>query len=416
MKIAVLNVKYSPNLGDGVIAECLEMQLGKRLPGAEILSLDIGGRDDFGSGGSIIGTKFSLMDKVARLPWFMQQPIRSLLVPLAVRKKYAARWREPMQQADAIIIGGGQLLMDVELYFPYRIATAVLQSRRHTPLFVYGVGVSRSWSRRGLSLLNQTFAHARLTYAAVRDRQSQRYWSLNFAEDTPVLTRDPALLARQRYGEIPKAAAASGRKTIALGVSNPSDLRQHAEEPNAMAGASEVFYLELIERLARHGFDITLFTNGNDHGYLERVVARLDGLPAQVRPHVTVLPRALRPDELIAQVARADALIAHRLHANIIAYAYGIPHIGLAWDKKLQGFFESIGRQDYLVRSADSDANIVVEKLQKTLAEGIDTNTHARVIAETEAGINRLAEILDNAVLDQSPARQRQVAPPAAAG
>ena len=48
MKIVLFNVKYSPNLGDGVIAECLEAAL-RAQTGAEVLSLDLAGRTTYGA-------------------------------------------------------------------------------------------------------------------------------------------------------------------------------------------------------------------------------------------------------------------------------------------------------------------------------------------------------------------------------
>ena len=42
MKIALLNVKFSPNLGDGLLCECLERELAVALPGADGVSAPVG--------------------------------------------------------------------------------------------------------------------------------------------------------------------------------------------------------------------------------------------------------------------------------------------------------------------------------------------------------------------------------------
>ena len=44
MKIALLNVKFSPNLGDGLLSECLERELAHALPGVEVVAIDLAGR------------------------------------------------------------------------------------------------------------------------------------------------------------------------------------------------------------------------------------------------------------------------------------------------------------------------------------------------------------------------------------
>jgi polysaccharide pyruvyl transferase WcaK-like protein len=394
LKIVIINVKYSPNLGDGAIAECLEMQLARALPGARVESVDIGGRDDFGSGGSIAGQRLALMQRVNSLPGFLQRPIRSNLVPIAVRMKYTKTWQERLRAADALIIGGGQLLMDVDNYFPHRIATAVRLAPRNVPIFIHAVGVSAQWSERGLALFRRALRHGDFRGAAVRDQQSQQSWLKNFGGAEPQLTRDPALLAQARYGDHAKRPADGVRATIALGVSDPADLHQHAEQAGEVVSGGFAFYLALIARLRELGFAVDLFTNGADHHYLEQLAARLDTLPDAARQRLRVLPRATRPAELAAQIAGADALIAHRLHANILAYAYGVPHVGLAWDTKLRSFFDSVGRGDCLVTAERADVDTVAAKLERTLAEGVDAAVRARVIAEAAAGIDRLAQSL----------------------
>jgi hypothetical protein len=47
-RIALLNVKYSPNLGDGLLSECLEAELAHTFqaiaPGTQVFSIDLAGR------------------------------------------------------------------------------------------------------------------------------------------------------------------------------------------------------------------------------------------------------------------------------------------------------------------------------------------------------------------------------------
>ena len=51
MKVAILNVKYSPNLGDGLLAECLERELVRHQPAMEIVAIDLAGRTAYGAHG-----------------------------------------------------------------------------------------------------------------------------------------------------------------------------------------------------------------------------------------------------------------------------------------------------------------------------------------------------------------------------
>ena len=40
-------------------------------------------------------------------------------------------------------------------------------------------------------------------------------------------------------------------------------------------------------------------------------------------------------------------MIAHRLHATILAFSYGVPAVGLRWDDKLTAFFGSVGLEKH---------------------------------------------------------------------
>ena len=51
MKILVFNVKYSENLGDGLLADCIEETL--RAEGGEVETLDLAGRTAVGTSSGI---------------------------------------------------------------------------------------------------------------------------------------------------------------------------------------------------------------------------------------------------------------------------------------------------------------------------------------------------------------------------
>ena len=50
VKLFIFNVKYSPNLGDGLLSECLELELRRAIGRPEVVSLDLAGRDQYGPG------------------------------------------------------------------------------------------------------------------------------------------------------------------------------------------------------------------------------------------------------------------------------------------------------------------------------------------------------------------------------
>ncbi|MCP5405483.1 MAG: polysaccharide pyruvyl transferase family protein [Pseudomonadaceae bacterium] len=383
MKLAILNVKYSPNLGDAVIADCLEDHLRKEISNLTVFSLDIGGRSGYGVGGSLAGGGLGLMGYLKKMPHVVQT-----LVPWLVKRRYAADWKTRLAGCHGLIIGGGHLMMDVDQFFPLRLLTAVRQCPRGTPLFVQSVGVSAKMTARGLRLFKAIFTHGCLRMASVRDAGAQANWLKHFGGAQPLLHRDPGLLAATTYGKAKKTHRA--RPLVAFGVAAPASLSPHADSREGVVCGDLSFYLETLPLLAKQ-YDILLFTNGEDDAFLRQLEAELPTLPVKVRARIRVAPRPLKPAQLVALIRTADAMVGHRLHANIVAYSYRVPHIGLGWDDKLKSFFKSIDRPDFIITGNAGAPRKVAALVARALAEGIDTKTHTKVLEEARQGIRTLA-------------------------
>lgn len=391
MKIALLNVKYSPNLGDGVIAECIEHQLKDLIPNSQVYSLDISGMDAYGASGSIVSSKLHLMEYVRKLPQCLLKPVFRVLMPMAVKKKYAHKWSNLLNDCDCMVIGGGQLLMDVDQYFPMRIEIAVNQANPKALLSVYAVGVSNKMTKVGLKMFSRVFAHNKLVFASARDANASENFSTYFPNlICPIVTRDPGLLASIVYGLKPFS---NHSVTIAFGVSDPASLTPHADSQQGVVCSSFDFYLEALKELTKN-HTVHMFTNGEDYSYLDQLAERIKLLPSSVKSRVKVLPRALEPYELVRQIYDSKLVIAHRLHANIISYSLGIPHIGLGWDNKLISFFDSIDRTEFIINSNQDAVQKLIALTGKALKLGIDKKKHEQVMQETTDGLKLLANAI----------------------
>ena len=395
MKIVILNVKYSPNLGDGAIAECLEKQLKDRIDGLNITSLDIGGMSDYGLGGSIV--QAGLMRKLEKyLPPSLINNIKSFILPSIVKFKYANLWKPILRDCDLIIIGGGQLFMDVDHYFPSRLLIATSLTKKNIPIIVYAVGVSELWTKRGVKMINNIFNYGNLIKAYVRDVKSTVNWHKNINDIKPDIVRDPAFLSKDTYGNIRKEIHPSGRKIVAFGVSDPADLKKHST--NTVVLESIASYLDVIETLVESGFYVKLFTNGFDYYFLDKINKESSSMSKSVKQYIQFCDRARKPYELVEQIASSDVLVANRLHANIIAYSYKIPNIGLGWDTKLKSFFDVINRQDYIITENESVSENIISKVKKTIAVGIDEDMHSDVMKEAKLNFDDLANTIKSSM------------------
>ena len=74
--------------------------------------------------------------------------------------------------------------------------------------------------------------------------------------------------------------------------------------------------------------------------------------------------------ELVKTIAGFDAVLAIRMHAAIISYAFGIPSVNLVWNPKIPFFYRNIGREQRAILPEDWNTEQMVEQVKLLLAEG----------------------------------------------
>lgn len=384
MIIAVANVKFSPNLGDGLLAECLEAEL--RQSGAQTLAIDIAGRKAYGEG---LRNRRAIMSVLEMLPGPLRRAGVGAALGAVVKKRLVPRWRERLAGADALVLGGGNLLADADLNFPIKIDGVLGEAAAAgLPMGIYGIGVSDNWSRQGQALFQRAMTAGRLTHVAVRDPLSKAIWDRRLGQVGVPLAQvapDPAVLAAKHF---PPVGKLPGPPRIGLGVTNPLALRYHAGDFKVRDDAFAAWISELAQAMAERGWQVALFTNGSpeDREYLDQLAPRI----TLAAPDVVVQPAFANPSELAAFVSGCDLVLAHRMHACIAAYAYQVPAIGFSWDKKLQSFFDSVGRDDFVAAAGEASVPDVLKLAERAMAEGVDPAVHAAQVRAAERGIGEL--------------------------
>lgn len=390
MKLVIFGLGFSPNLGDGVIADCLAHAVWERIPGIEVAALDLSGRDRFGA--VTVSNRGLALAVLARLP----RKLRHGLVRWRLTRMLdtlAPRWAAVLKNADAALIGGGQLFSDADLNFPLKIARAAHCARAaDVPVAVHAVGVSRNWSTEGAALFAAVFA-ADLRRVGLRDGPSVQAWTDQMPGrlsapplPAPVIARDPGLLAAECYGPAPRRAG-----WVGLCVTDPALLGYHADGDvvGASAGGASGagFYAALARALTRQGHRVVLFCNGaaEDLRALGSLAVPLADLITSGQVQIAEAPQ--RPADLARLIGGLDGLVAHRLHACILGYAYQRPVVGLGWDRKVESFFASVDAARFCVTDPASGADAVALVLQEALAVGISPSDHARARAEARQAI-----------------------------
>lgn len=386
-RIVIFGLPYSPNLGDGVIADCLAHALKQARPGLEVSHVDISGRQDHGE--IVVKNRAAILRVLGALP----RPLRHALVRARLGRmldRFEPHWRDAAHAADLAVIGGGQIFSDADLNFPLKLARVarVLQAETR-PAVIHAAGVATNWSPAGTRLF-RTLVTCDLRAVGLRDAGSIAAWQQQFgtAGPAPRLTRDPGILAADCYG--PSPVAPDG---IGLCVTDPMILSYHADRGES-GDSGDTLFAGIARALAANR-RVTLFCNGaaEDRAALRRVADDpcLRDLRADDRLRIAV--PAETPRQLAQQVAGFEAVVAHRLHACILGYAYARPIVGLGWDGKLQSFFASVGLEDGFITADRLGVETIASATREAMARGIDAQRHAGTLAETRAHV---AMILDD--------------------
>lgn len=398
LRVAICAEVWSTNLGDGVIAESLAYLVRRGQPDAEVSFLDLNDRPPPGRGGVPPERPHQ------PAPWRQLRHLPGLVGLNPSRRwwrqlrelgrtglAWARPWTPPAHPYDLVILGGGQLLMDNDLWFPSRLWLQRHRLAAHSRVFaIHACGVGRQWSPLGRRLVRRLLADGRLVACSVRDPQS-RHWAvehLGCASAPPALVPDPALWAAEAFA-IQRQAEATA---VGAGIMAPP-LPSQGGDPGASAWLTEAFLLafwhDLIERIAASGRGVRLFTNGapDDQAFAERLHAQL---PPSLRRRTVLLPRPLQAAELVAAIAGCAGFVAQRLHALIIGCSLGVPAVGLVWDDKVRRFGAMAGCPERMLEAATATPELALRRLQEAMAAGRGDPGRDRLRREAAMGVTAL--------------------------
>ena len=390
MKIALFNVHYSPNLGDGLLSHCLARELRRGRPDVSVAVQDLAGRSSFGQGG---GRRKLALAIMALLPGFARQALMSALLGREVAKRLRPMWSEALADADVAVLGGGNLMADTDLNFPLKIAGMGAEIRAaDAPLGVFGVGVSRNWSRRGRELFVSALSNPEPVHFAARDERSVAILAEYLPGVRARVCRDPAVLACDHFP--PRGQREQGGRTLGLNITAPEEISLHATH----GGAGQVdlldWWRELVIKATDQGYHARLFTNGAEQD--EVFLSRLEALLGDRSANGTVqrLPRPQDPEALAGMIASFDVIAGHRMHAHIPAFSYRIPSVGLAWDQKLRNFFESVGRGAFVLDVETTSPADALATIKRAHDAGVDHEIWERTLEATRQDVDLLVQAL----------------------
>lgn len=130
-------------------------------------------------------------------------------------------------------------------------------------------------------------------------------------------------------------------------------------------------WVNLAHELEKKNIDYEFLTSGNfgDEAVLERLIRKYG-----IHPDKCVF-NMNNPETLLRRISVYDGVISCRLHPSIISYSLNIPSVGLVWNSKIRAFYENTGYTDRIVEAEEFKAEVLADKIEKSMNQGIMQNT-----------------------------------------
>ena len=355
-KICLINVKYSDNLGDGLISERMEAELTRLA--FDYIHLDLSGKSQYKR--NIDVNKGSYKSRfLAWLMSFNELAKYLLFLPnYLAGKKIVKKIKEP-ESITHVMIGGGHLFSDTGGYFPARLIAICRYLQKQNPniyFTTYGIGVSEHMSKFGIYAFNYLIKHTQISHFFVRDEVSKNNLECLFNVLADVVL-DPALITDNP----PFSDKNSGQK-VAIGIMSPSVLKAYGDD--LYQRYDKDFYINLFLTFKALNYHCSFFTNGafSDELFLKEIYQTMGA-----KYQDCFQERFESPTALCDFIESQTLVLSHRLHANIIAFSKGVPSIGFPWDSKVSSFFLLSKRADFFIDCEKSNINTIVERAQLAL-------------------------------------------------
>ncbi len=362
MKITIFGEKFSDNLGDGVIADCLNYVFSLEKYKSTVETLDLSMRDNYS-----IGTAERHDNKVDVLSVFLRR-IKKLVGWEFFRfQKFKRKYEDKIKDSDLVLIGGGQIFLDNELNFPVKVRALVklLDKNLIRRAFIC-CGVSNKFSKIGSKIFKKSLESSLNLALIVRDLKSVQSAKSKLNYPNPLFLIDPAIISSDVYN-CKKIFPEFSGKTIGLNIMDFGTL-----EKTFLHQFGKDFFLQLwldvISDLLGKNFRIVLHTNGaaEDNYCLNLIVSRLNNADG------VLISIPNNPAELANIIFSVDSLIAYRLHANILAYSLGVPSIGFVWDDKVSEFAAVTEREQFFFSNNQLNKSKINEALSNSLNQPVD--------------------------------------------
>lgn len=353
MNILLIGEYFSSNLGDPLLCSTVEKTILAHFPNAQIIPLDLSGLINFTD---LYPLKYSFLEKkLLRLPNKLNR-FFSLSKTYKKYKESEDRYLHTLlhlklllkeNDFELAVFAGGSLFMDyfIPLIF---IITNILKLKKIKIIF-HACGTSKM-DKHDKKLLKHILNDKNVVSISVRD--SYDFINNLLKHKSKLIdTYDTALNSSSFF-----KSDSTKLFDFGIGVFGNADFF--------------LFQKELVAQFLNSTYNWKIFTNGckNDYNTAIKILSEL-GIKA-TEYHKFLLPRPTSPEQLINDINCFNKIISFRMHSLIIACSYGVPLIGINWDKKIIEFMTKMELSDFCY---NADKNLSITTLDFPDSKSIET-------------------------------------------
>lgn len=252
--------------------------------------------------------------------------------------------KHEIEKCDIVFIGGGNMLM----YDYYHVFKSYIEYARLFEKKVFAVDIGVGPFSNEEELINTCKCLDLCQSATFRDRSSLELAKKYCINDRLFLAVDPCFFV---YRNKRKFVCKNEKEFVAINVMNLRLDFASKETQTNLIEAYEIL-IEEFEQITKK--KIVLYsTVYEDYHVIRKLAKRL------LRKKIDIeIKEVYLISDLEELYQKTCYVVAMRMHALILAYSYGIPHCGIAWQKKIKSFFEITHQQEKCFDVRDLKKNI----------------------------------------------------------
>lgn len=280
-------------------------------------------------------------------------------------ERYLKNALKLIQQADIIIIGGAPMFNYKYQDFYKRTAITIeLAEKFSKPVLFSAIGIeSYDEEDTKCKYLKERLNQSPVKQITTRDDFDALQKYIYNPQINIQKVSDPAVFSENVFS--PFCTKKKKKKTIGLFILRANGFRSNKFD--FTYADSIQLWTDLIDKLKDAGYDYELITSGHfgDEAFIDYMVR--EGYV----PFSKCVYNMNTPEKMIKKISSYHAIVSCRLHPSIISYALKVPSLGVVWNTKVKGFYDSIGYGDRIVSTDNIDTDAIVSKIDQIIEEGV---------------------------------------------